>query len=816
MKSFRKILCTLMAVMLLLPAFSMLALATDGSGEATREITKQPTSASPTVEVSDTEGATYQWYKSELTLNEVTPENMYLYPNAPYDYNEDGWRGDTYYSPNVYLVMRLQEGEQIWIQSENSDLNFGLYNVDTVIYNYEIIDGCIVLTAEYDDIYYVMSDESSERVKIFANMYEKKAIDDQTTPTLTSFEIGTRYFVEVAYNDSDILVSNAFEMEYAITAHPSFMSPTVITNRDEDVSKYEWYFAKSTDTVYTVGTANENEVIAYVYHGIYENGKWSSQDGYFNIAVSGMPGDVLKVKTPEGFSGTVKFYDGDGFEVDENGIYYCEFTDEVDNADFEITSEVSDLEIYLERNGLKINVVEELYIDDRAMEYMISDSYGLAYDGEKWVVSSRGVVYIKAKAGSIFKVTSESELLLDIIATKNSEKVLPNEDGEYLLTSGAYIYITGENKDEFEMSLTVDGKEYKIVDKLNIINEEEKLNQVSYINDGYYKEGKWYPSGEYNEIDIELILEKGDIITVETSEEFDGSIELDVANANGLVIKLDGKDGKYIFVADKRYDLDLEIENCRVDFSAEITKQLSDSILLEGQTDKTVTPSDSGYYYVIAEMKDGTRLISGGFYTEQFAIFDVNGGTELEVFVGAELTEIGSTTREGFMLEGWYLDEALTQKATLPVAISGCVTLYAKWVICNHNASESKPSCTKSAECSLCSEELSATGHSWKNEYEKAENGHTLVCAECDAKSEEQAHTYTEWAENKAPTTKEKGSEIRACTECGYTEARDIDMLNDSISNGAIVGIIIGSGAFLALIAIGACFIIFKKKSLGA
>lgn len=45
-----------------------------------------------------------------------------------------------------------------------------------------------------------------------------------------------------------------------------------------------------------------------------------------------------------------------------------------------------------------------------------------------------------------------------------------------------------------------------------------------------------------------------------------------------------------------------------------------------------------------------------------------------------------NTTRSGYTLEGWYLDSALTQKATVPMVISENITLYAKWTPNNYTA----------------------------------------------------------------------------------------------------------------------------------
>ena len=258
----------------------------------------------------------------------------------------------------------------------------------------------------------------------------------------------------------------------------------------------------------------------------------------------------------------------------------------------------------------------------------------------------------------------------------------------------------------------------------------------------------------------------------------------------------------------------MELENCEKDFTASITMQRGTVSLLEDQKEKTLDIKDNGIYYAVVEMNDRSILISNPCLIEQAVKFDTNGGTPIDLIITPELTEIESTKRQGFVLEGWYLDKELTNKATLPMEVNGAVTLFAKWELCNHKESTSVPSCTKSATCSLCEKELLASGHIWQAEYEKTANGHANKCQVCGEANEVKAHSYTEWTESKAPTTKEAGSKIRACTECGYTEVQDVDMLESTLSNGAIIGIIIGSSAFLALLAIGLCYIIFKKKSL--
>ena len=63
--------------------------------------------------------------------------------------------------------------------------------------------------------------------------------------------------------------------------------------------------------------------------------------------------------------------------------------------------------------------------------------------------------------------------------------------------------------------------------------------------------------------------------------------------------------------------------------------------------------------------------------------FNANGGTEVakqEVVTGQKCSEPGSI-KDGFVLEGWYKDEALTQKFDFANdTVSAAMTLYAKWV----------------------------------------------------------------------------------------------------------------------------------------
>ena len=70
--------------------------------------------------------------------------------------------------------------------------------------------------------------------------------------------------------------------------------------------------------------------------------------------------------------------------------------------------------------------------------------------------------------------------------------------------------------------------------------------------------------------------------------------------------------------------------------------------------------------------------------TEQEALIGTvtlvtNGGSQLSPIRSEVIDTSPVSTREGYMLEGWYTDITLSNKATFPFAVEGDMVLYAKW-----------------------------------------------------------------------------------------------------------------------------------------
>ncbi|MDR0696252.1 MAG: leucine-rich repeat protein [Christensenellaceae bacterium] len=59
--------------------------------------------------------------------------------------------------------------------------------------------------------------------------------------------------------------------------------------------------------------------------------------------------------------------------------------------------------------------------------------------------------------------------------------------------------------------------------------------------------------------------------------------------------------------------------------------------------------------------------------------FAVNNGTPVEAVITDKIDEAPVSTRENYILDGWYLDQELNYKAVFPLSILGETILYAKW-----------------------------------------------------------------------------------------------------------------------------------------
>ena len=173
------------------------------------------------------------------------------------------------------------------------------------------------------------------------------------------------------------------------------------------------------------------------------------------------------------------------------------------------------------------------------------------------------------------------------------------------------------------------------------------------------------------------------------------------------------------------------------------------------------------------------------------------------VQAGETAIEPDVPSRQGYQFTDWYLDDT---KYGFNAAVTGDMTLTAKWTVCDHKGSTAQPTCTTPAICTACGGTLAALGHEWGPWTSGSDNTHTRACkrdgthtetkdcsggtATCTAKAvctvcggeygEMAAHSFTaEKAEAQylkfAATCTEKAIYYKSCAVCGLSSEGTAD-----------------------------------------
>lgn len=654
MKAAVRVISALVAVIMILSVVSVTVLATD-TEVAVREIRISPSAADPRFILTDTEDVTYEWY--EISEDDATVTDANASANYDAEYSDGRWYASFNSEINNYTFFKveLHEGDRIVVVHgrEATNLDYGLY--DGINYVEFQVEDSNSSYAEVDEegYYYLILNPAFEDHPIEAYVYSMEdgvKLEGQSTDTLTEYEIGKGYYAKAIYGDGEVLCSDMFLMKYAIISQPTGYDISVSTNSDGDVDRYSWYYF-NTEKEYTVIPDPARHEL-YVYEADFEDGLWVGS--YINIDITGVPGDVIYVEPIGDFYGDVCLYDGsDIFKTDLKGRYYYELTDENDAyCDFEINSGMDEYsyEIYIMRDGERIDLVmpDKGVIDESEMKLYCDDAWACYYDMEKWV-GEDNIIIVRVTVNvddAAIRIDGTNGVVIDM----GSDQIIEAEDGLFPVSKGAYeINISaGEGIAEAELFLVVGNKEYEIAQQREgRFDNEGGAFYVNVVENGAYKDGVWFTNEEHSEIDFEMDISKGEILTVVTSEEFDGRVTLDVTNLLGLEIELIGEGGIYTFVADKYYKFDLELEYCDEEFSAAVTIERGKATLLEGETERSIRPNSDGKYYAEVIFEDGTVLRSGA----------------------------------------------------------------SEYFYCDHSGNENSLDCLSATECSVCHEELAARGH---------------------------------------------------------------------------------------------------------
>lgn len=82
-------------------------------------------------------------------------------------------------------------------------------------------------------------------------------------------------------------------------------------------------------------------------------------------------------------------------------------------------------------------------------------------------------------------------------------------------------------------------------------------------------------------------------------------------------------------------------------------------------------------------------------------------------------------SRQGYQFTDWYLDDT---KYDFNTAVTGNMTLTAKWTVCDHKGSTAQPTCTDAVKCTVCGSTLPALGHTWGAWTSNGNGTHTRRC----------------------------------------------------------------------------------------
>ena len=124
------------------------------------------------------------------------------------------------------------------------------------------------------------------------------------------------------------------------------------------------------------------------------------------------------------------------------------------------------------------------------------------------------------------------------------------------------------------------------------------------------------------------------------------------------------------------------------------------------------------------------------------------------VQAGETAIEPDVPSKQGYQFTDWYLDDT---KYDFNTAVTGDMTLTAKWTVCDHKDSTAQPTCTTPAICTACGGTLAALGHKWGPWTSGGNNTHTRTC------KRDGSHTETKDCSGGTATCTEKAK----CSVCG-------------------------------------------------
>ncbi len=351
-------------------------------------VTKQPTSADPSVEVSspdEVEG--YQWYTFEKSENvTITDKNASTYSIADflseligmippgfsipsiksessYDSEKDLWipfvfnpvsgSGTVEQLIMSHFAIELAEGDRITITAEDlslfTEFEVGNISAQTALEFVENDDGSRTYVADATGRYMVVAmvtfeteveessiDPEDYAISAYGSVDSPVMIKGETKATLSEMSYGEKYFCEITYIDGTVIDSKTFKAEPSIIKQPTATSPNVGVTFPEAVVSYEWYNI----VTYDYGSVTPAMVGSYTTENSDEIFGLTSDVVIYNDATSYDP--ETQIWTPVNYT----YVDG-SYDYAEFFVIYME---EGESLDLEIVNDVDEgiiTDIYL-------------------------------------------------------------------------------------------------------------------------------------------------------------------------------------------------------------------------------------------------------------------------------------------------------------------------------------------------------------------------------------------------------------------------------------------------------------------------------------
>lgn len=545
-------------------------------------IDEEPSEDKPTVKVSAPELVkNYQWYvyKFDKKSEPLKPEHVATAYNL---FKNNKWMSVESEGGIHFVRMNLMafEGDKLTLELPEG-IEFDV-TVDGGTYE----DGVIIVGGSYLIINILAEQAFELTAKWDYTDYTKEAVAGQTTDTLTPSAPGY-YHCVVTYKDGTELVSDTLDYMQRIESQPTDDAPVVKMLWPELIEKYQWFkVTYPTKEVTNATEASDSVIPGQAGEAVYTDGIWyptGTEHQVYFVTFDVNNGDLIRVtmadeiENAEVYCIYVNYGYGDYMNPVGNGVFeYTAF------EDAPVTIMVSYENGPVATKGIKVEVDTVKF--DEAVQGQTSATFtGDAGDYLCVITDKDGKEYTT-------DIISVSDYYLTKLPAENDFTVQVNDPDKV----ENYQWYILEDVLATRPAVPIDPADDEV--------------EAFYSEDVVFHNNKWYAtSGNVDYFGFEV--SKGDVIIITPDSNFTGSVNF---RDRASFAQIEEKDGSYIIsITDDIEFLALYIENQEsFTFTAAVkgTKKVAKAV--EGAVSASFAAQETGEYFCVVTMKDGTKLTS--------------------------------------------------------------------------------------------------------------------------------------------------------------------------------------------------------------